>query len=1153
MRSDPQFCHLSVRTEYSLKDSIVRLEKLIKAVKADRQTAVAITDHHNFFAAIKFYKLAISQQIKPILGVTFSLSDPACTQSDRVLCYCMNETGYRRLIHLISRAYTEGQINGIPKVSRSWLTPDHLVGVLVILGGLETTLARACQQKNWERVETECAFWQQRVPGRIYIGITRYQDRAEESAYIDQIVPIAAKAALPIVAIQDVCFLKSDEFTAHEARVCIQKGDRLSDPKRMQHYYVNQFLQKQADMVALYVDLPSACQNTVEIVKRCNLTLTLGEVHLPNFPVPETFTIRSYLAHLTEVGFKTRFPDGFENEAVQQQYHSRLEIELSVINRMGFAGYFLVVADFIQWAKAQAIPVGPGRGSGAGSLVAYVLKITDLDPLRYDLLFERFLNPERVSLPDFDIDFCMERRDEVIEYVSEKYGRQAVSQIITFGTMAAKAVVRDVGRVLGQPYGFVDKIAKLIPFDIGMTLKKAIEQNPELKERYHQEEDVAVLIDLAMVLEGLTRNVGKHAGGVVIAPGQLTDFLPLYCDTLSEHFVTQFDKNDVAQVGLVKFDFLGLRTLTIIQWACDNILKQYDLRVDINAIPLEDPKTFKLLQSGLTTAVFQLESRGMRDLIHRLQPDQFEEIMALVALFRPGPLQSGMVEDFIRRKKGLAEIIYPHPDLVSVLKPTYGVILYQEQVMQIAQILAGYRLGAADLLRHAMGKKKPEAMAEQRKNFLAGAKAREVDLHVASAIFDLMEKFSGYGFNKSHSAAYALIAYQTAWLKTHYPACFMAAVLSADLDHTDKIQVFLKELKVLKIHLLPPDVNCCDNAFSVKSPHEIYYGLGAIKGVGQSLIQMILAERARSGSFKNPLDFFERLDRNKLNKRALEALIDSGSFDSLGMHRSELFANLDLILQQAKKKKSGQAVGQGDFFSEDNLDETYIFKSVPAWDLKTILKREKQVLGFYLSGHPVQCELALLKKFISHDLSHLANDRSVIVAGLLTKIRKLTTKRGKFLVVLTIDDGVCCCDITVFSELFETVQTLLVLEHIIIVRGETTWDDYNQSIRVLAKEVYTLDEYRMRQLKSIQIQFKGYQDQKMRSQDLAKQIECLYKVTQLTKSTQRMVPISLWFVGIKLKCQLALPEPRYVDMACDKVTTQLKKFFLRDAITEIYS
>ena len=797
MSTQPRFVHLRTHTDFSMIDGIVKVKPLVKACAANNMVALALTDFTNFCGVVRFYGETLSSGIKPIIGADVHVKSELCGEELFTLTLlAKNNEGYKNITLLLSKAYQRGYVD-LPYIDQEWLI-EHREGVIVLSGGTQGDIAKKLLKENISEAESAVSFYQEFFPDHFYLSLSR-TGRPDEERYIQAALKLAEEHDLPLVATNDVVFLAPDDFEAHEIRVAIHDGYTLDDPKRPKRYTEQQYFRSEEEMCDLFADIPSALENTVLIAQRCNVTLRLGQYFLPQFPTGELST-EDYLVMKAKEGLEERlaflFPDEKVRAERRPEYDERLQVELDVINQMGFPGYFLIVMEFIQWSKDNNIPVGPGRGSGAGSLVAYALKITDLDPLEFDLLFERFLNPERVSMPDFDVDFCMDGRDRVIDHVAETYGRGAVSQIITFGTMAAKAVIRDVGRVLGHPYGFVDRISKMIPPDPGMTLAKAFEAEPQLQVAYDSDEEVKALIDMARKLEGVTRNAGKHAGGVVISPSLITDFAPLYCDNEGLHPVTHFDKNDVEYAGLVKFDFLGLRTLTIIKWALDMInarlAREGKPPVDIAAIPLDDPESFDLLKRSETTAVFQLESRGMKDLIKRLQPDCFEDIIALVALFRPGPLQSGMVDNFIDRKHGREEVSYPdanyqHESLKPILEPTYGIILYQEQVMQIAQVLAGYTLGGADLLRRAMGKKKPEEMAKQRSVFKEGAEKNGVDGELSMKIFDLVEKFAGYGFNKSHSAAYALVSYQTLWLKTHFPAEFMAAVMTSEMDNTDKI------------------------------------------------------------------------------------------------------------------------------------------------------------------------------------------------------------------------------------------------------------------------------------------------------------------------------------------------------------------------------
>ncbi|MCH7506937.1 MAG: DNA polymerase III subunit alpha, partial [Proteobacteria bacterium] len=914
------FVHLHLHTEFSLVDGTVRIKSLIEKALELGMPAVAITDQHNLFALVKFYRAAEAAGIKPIIGADVLLRHPDNPDHiSRLVLLCQDRTGYLSLCELLSRGYIEGQHHGIPYLRNDWIARSA-DGLIALSAGREGDIGQALLNNHPNRARQLAEDWMSLFPDRFYFEIQR-SGREQEQAYEAAALNLASKLGLPVIASNDVRFLDKSDFYAHEARVCIHDGRLLSDQRRERRYSQEQYFKSPEEMQELFADLPEALENTVHLAQRCNLVMEFDTYHLPDFPTPDQMDVETYLRQESEAGLKDRLEQHAATQRYpEEDYAARLDLELGVINTMGFPGYFLIVADFIHWAKKNDIPVGPGRGSGAGSLVSYALGITELDPLVHELLFERFLNPERVSLPDFDIDFCMEKRDLVIDYVARTYGRDQVSQIITFGSMAAKAVVRDCGRVLGHGYGFVDSIAKLIPMTLGITLEQALKEEPQLQKRFDDEEDTRAILDLAMSLEGLKRNAGKHAGGVVIAPSKLTDFTPLFCEAGGGSIVTQFDKNDVEIIGLVKFDFLGLRTLTIIDWTLKTINRQRSkigaAPIELDQLPLDDPEAFRLLQSCQTTAVFQLESRGMKDLIRKLVPDSFDEIVALVALFRPGPLESGMVGDYIDRKHGRSEVVYPHPELESILKPTYGVILYQEQVMQIAQVLGGYTLGAADILRRAMGKKDPAEMARQRLVFVQGAVERAVDEDLANLIFDQMETFAGYGFNKSHSAAYALIAYQTVWLKVHYQAAFMAAVLSSDMHNTDKVDDFIHECRNLKLTVLPPDINSSHHAFTVHDDATICYGLGALKGVGHAAIDIIENEREAHGVYQDLVDFCTRMDLQKVNRRAMDVLIRSGSMDTLDsdQNRARMLHELPASLQAAEQSQRDRESGQFDMF-----------------------------------------------------------------------------------------------------------------------------------------------------------------------------------------------------------------------------------------------
>ena len=1076
------FVHLRVHSDFSMMDGLNKVKPILAKAAALGMPAIALTDQMNMCGLVKFYAEAHQQGVKPVIGVDVWLVHASFPEQPlRATLLAMNNLGYKNITLLISKAYLRGHVQDRPAIDHDWLS-EHAEGVILLSGGREGPLGQALVKNNEKVVAQLVDFYQRWFPQTFYVELIR-TGRTGEEDYIHQALHIAQQFDLPVVATNDVCFIARDAFDAHEIRVCIHDGYTLDDSRRPKRYSEQQYLRTAEEMLTLFGDIPEAIENTVEIAKRCNVTVRLDEYFLPNFPTGGMST-EAYLVACAEKGLEERlsflFPDPEVRLSRRQEYDERLRIELDVINQMGFPGYFLVVMEFIQWSKDNGIPVGPGRGSGAGSLVAYALKITDLDPLEFDLLFERFLNPERVSMPDFDVDFCMDRRDEVIDHVAELYGRDAVSQIITFGTMAAKAVVRDVGRVLGHPYGFVDRIAKLIPPDPGMTLQKAFEAEPRLPELYEQDDDVKELIDMARTLEGVTRNAGKHAGGVVIAPTTITDFSPLYCDDQGQNPVTQFDKNDVETAGLVKFDFLGLRTLTIIQWAIDMIAERSGKQIDISAIPLEDKRCFASLQQAETTAVFQLESRGMKELIKRLKPDCFEDIIALVALFRPGPLQSGMVDNFIDRKHGREAISYPdaqyqHDCLKEILEPTYGIILYQEQVMQIAQSMAGYSLGGADLLRRAMGKKKPEEMAKQRAVFAEGAERNNIDPTLAMKIFDLVEKFAGYGFNKSHSAAYALVSYQTLWLKVHYPAEFMAAVMSADMDNTDKIVTLVDECQRMGLRLLPPDVNVGKHKFTVSEDGAIVYGIGAIKGVGAAPIEAIISAREQYGQFTDLFDFCAKVDLRKINRRVLEKLVLAGAMDQLGPHRAALMATLPDAIAAADQHARAESFGQVDMFglltSEDN-PVVQAFIEVPRWPEKVWLEGEKDTLGLYLTGHPINQYLDEIRHYTDArlaDLKPTGKDQTIAVAGLVLSVRIMTNKKGRRWALVTLDDKSARVDVRIFPEAFEQCERLLQVDRILLVKGQVSFDDFSGGNTISVRDVMDIIQAREQYAKALKL------------------------------------------------------------------------------------
>ncbi|OEE38816.1 DNA polymerase III subunit alpha [Vibrio anguillarum] len=1083
---EPKFVHLRVHSDFSMIDGLSKVPPLVKKVAEMGMPAVALTDFTNLCGLVKFYGTAHNCGVKPIIGADFVMqSEEFGDELTKLTVLASDNVGYKNLTLLISDAYLRGHVQHLPVIDKTWLV-KYAEGLIVLSGGKSGEIGKALLKGNQALVDKCVEFYQTHFVDRFYLELTR-TGRADEESYLHFALELAENNDLPVVATNEVVFLSEEFFEAHEIRVAIHDGYTMEDPRRPKNYSPQQYLRTEAEMCELFADIPEALQNSVEIAKRCNVTVRLGEYFLPAFPT-EGMKETEYLVMKSQEGLEERleflFPDPEVCAQRRPEYDERLQIELEVINNMGFPGYFLIVMEFIQWSKDNDIPVGPGRGSGAGSLVAYALKITDLDPLQYDLLFERFLNPERVSMPDFDVDFCMDKRDQVIDHVAEMYGRDAVSQIITFGTMAAKAVIRDVGRVLGHPFGFVDRISKLIPLDPGMTLEKAFKAEPALPELYNNDEDVKELIDKCRILEGCTRNAGKHAGGVVISPTTITDFSPIYADAEGHFPVTQFDKNDVETAGLVKFDFLGLRTLTIIDWALGLINPRLQREgkepVRIEAIPLEDPVSFRVLQNSETTAVFQLESRGMKDLIKRLQPDCFEDIIALVALFRPGPLQSGMVDNFIDRKHGREAISYPdekwqHESLKEILDPTYGIILYQEQVMQIAQVLAGYTLGGADMLRRAMGKKKPEEMAKQRAIFEEGSIKNGVDGELSMKIFDLVEKFAGYGFNKSHSAAYALVSYQTLWLKTHYPAEFMAAVMTADMDNTEKVVGLVDECLRMNLKVLPPDINAGLYRFNVDENGAIVYGIGAIKGVGEGPIEAILEARTAGGYFKDLFDFCARIDLKKVNKRVIEKLIYAGALDRLGPHRAAMMASLNDAVKAASQFHQAEAFGQVDMFGvlTDAPEEVeHKYTQVPEWPEKVWLEGERDTLGLYLTGHPINAHIKELAKYTScrlKDATPTRRDQSVTLAGLVIAAKVMTTKRGTRIGIMTLDDRSGRMEVMLFSDALERYAELLEKDRILVISGQVSFDDFNGGLKMSAREVMDLGSAREKYARGLSI------------------------------------------------------------------------------------
>jgi DNA polymerase III subunit alpha len=1073
----PRFVHLRLHSEYSISDGIVRLDDACAKAVEDLMPALAVTDLGNLFGMVKFYEAAREQGLQPIIGCDVWISnDSERDKPFRLLLLVQSRDGYLRLCDWLTRAFLGNQHRGRAEVRSEWLRERGTDGLIALSGAQYGDVGQALLAGNADSAQRCAGEWAGLFPGRYYIEIQR-AGHPQAEHLVQQSIRLASRLKLPVVATHPVQFLTPGEFTAHEARVCISEGYVLSDQRRPRVFTEQQYFKTQAEMAELFADLPQALENAVEIARRCAFELELGKARLPLFPTPNDVPFETYLREQALAGLEQRmaklYPDAAERERQMPRYRERLEFECETIVQMGFPGYFLIVADFINWAKQNNVPVGPGRGSGAGSLVAYSLGITDLDPLRYDLLFERFLNPERVSMPDFDVDFCQDGRDRVIDYVRQKYGSDSVSQIATFGTMAAKAVVRDVGRVMEWNYGRTDELAKLIPFQPGklITLQMAREMEPRLKEREETDEETRELLALAEQLEGLTRNVGMHAGGVLIAPGKLTDFCPLYAASGSESVVSQLDKDDVESIGLVKFDFLGLTTLTILDWTL-RFIKRLDPASDIrlDELPLDDAAAYRIFASANTTTVFQFESRGMRELLKQARPDRFEDIIALVALYRPGPME--LIPDFVRRKQGVERVEYQDPRLEPILSPTYGIMVYQEQVMQIAQVIGGYSLGAADLLRRAMGKKKPEEMAQQRDIFTVGAVKNGVSEGRARQLFDLMEKFAGYGFNKSHAAAYALVAYQTAYFKAHHPSAFMAANLSAVMDDTDKVQQFYEDAVVNGLEVLPPDIQAGEYRFAPVDAKRIRYGLGAVKGTGESAITEIIRARDEGGAFKDLFDFCRRVDKRIVNRRVIESLVRAGAFDSIDDHRARLLASVGIAMEAAEQES--RAASQVSLFGETGPDvEGPKLIDAPRWDKREQLQNEKLALGYYYSGHPFEAYASEVQEFSRTRLGAIQpQGQTVVVAGIIYAIRTQQTRRGRMAVVV-LDDGTGRVEIPIFNELFEQHRPWLKEDQLLIVEGKATFDNFTQGLRLTADRLYDLAAARNRFARGVRLHCNG--------------------------------------------------------------------------------
>ena len=1147
----PAFVHLRCHSEYSVVDGIVRVKDYVKAADKDNMPALALTDLSNLFGAVKFYKAARNSGLKAILGADVYIENKRKSdQPTRALLLVQNQDGYHALCELLTKAYLENQSRGRPELKSEWLEQQS-DGLILLSGSQHSDIALALSQNNMALAQELAEHWAALFPNRFYLELQRVAVNPEDpqqEALIQQVLSIADAVNLPVVATQPVQFISPEDFKAHEARTCIAGGYMLADRRRPKLFTEEQYFKTQAQMQDLFADIPEALQNTVQIAKRCNLTLTLGENYLPDFPTPNGQDLPSYMAELSNQGLQERlallYPDESLRAEKLPEYQKRLQFECDIITQMGFPGYFLIVADFINWAKNNGVPVGPGRGSGAGSLVAYSLGITDLDPLAYDLLFERFLNPERVSMPDFDIDFCQDGRDRVIDYVKHKYGLDAVSQIATFGTMAAKAVIRDVGRVLDLPFNFVDSVAKLIPMELGITLEQALEKEPQLQERREQEEEVAELLELALRLEGTVRNVGMHAGGVLISPGKISDFSPIYCQSTGESLVSQYDKDDVEAVGLVKFDFLGLRTLTILDMAVENAntqrAKGNESPISLASLPLDDKATFDQLKRANTTAVFQLESRGMKDMLKQAKPDCFEDIIALVALYRPGPMD--LIPDFCRRKHGTQRVEYPHPSTESILKETYGIAVYQEQVMQIAQVVAGYSLGGADLLRRAMGKKKPEEMVKQRAIFNEGAQKNGLTDQQSNELFDLLEKFAGYGFNKSHAAAYALVAYHTAYLKAHYPAAFMAATMSADMNNTESVRIFVDDALRNKVEMLPPDINTSEYRFKPLNEQQILYGLGAIKGTGGAAIDLIIEVREKDGPYKDLFDFCSRLDLRKVNRRVIESLIRAGAFDQLEPNRASLLAGVGVTIGAADQ--ASHHAGQNNLFGDD-MSTQFELPVVDAWSPQQTLQEEKTALGFYLSGHPYLGYQKELASFIQGGLADLVPQKQPkLLAGIVMGVRVRMTQRGKMAIV-TLDDAVASVDIIVSGELLSDANHLIKEDQLLVVEGRVSHDDFSGGNRVNANKIYDLAAAKSKFASMLKISCNG-------QSDAAKLNTILAPYRRGLDEEIKSCPVKIEYHNADAKVSLMLGDDWRVQLQ-DELIRDLEQWLSKDNVKILYN
>lgn len=1136
-----KFVHLRCHSEYSITDGVIKINQLVDYAKKFKMPALALTDLNNLFAFVKFYSKCRENGIKPILGSELNVIDSKGNKF-RLIVLAKNNKGFVQLNELITKSYTDSKILDIPYVREEWLLEEKSLSSLIILsGGVYGDIAQFIRNKQYDEAINKLNNWKNKYRDNYFLELHNLENH-ESNELIIKTLDLSSQLGISVVGTHPIQFLEPKNYIAHELRVCIANSDTLDNPNRKIIYNKNQYFKSIDEMYQLFPNCEIILENSLKIAQLCNVELILGKYFLPDFKTLDNLSINDYITKRSHDGFQLRIKEIFNNECNNELlniYEKRLQVEIDMIIKMGFAGYFLIVADFINWAKENHVPVGPGRGSGAGSLVAFSLRITDIDPIKYGLLFERFLNPERVSMPDFDIDFCQEKREKVIDYVKQKYGVESVAQIATFGTMSSKAVIKDVGRALALPYGLCDSISKLILNTPAKSygLLEAYEVFPDLKNKIDDgDEDIDRLWEMSLQLEDLVRNVGKHAAGVLIAPTKLTDYCPLYVADGMQ--TSQLDKDDVEKVGLVKFDFLGLRNLTIIQEALENIKIYFKQDIKLSQHDFNDDKVYKLLQAGNTSAVFQLESKGMRRVLTKLAPDCFEDIIAMLALYRPGPLGSGMVDDFIKRKKGEEVVNYFHDDLKDILQSTYGVIVYQEQVMQISQVIGGYTLGGADLLRRAMGKKKPEEMAKHRSLFIEGAINKGYKKELAEELFDLMAMFAEYGFNKSHSAAYAVISYHTAYLKSHYLTSFMAATLSSELDDTDKLFEFYQDLKLNNVTLLPPDINLSEYRFLPVSNNEIRYALGAIKGIGQQVVELIVNERKQNGAYLNIIDFCSRIDKKVINKKTIESLVKSGAFDSIETNRAKLFNAIPNLLT-LNTNINDQQVSLFDEF-EDSIGSSLVINECPYWDTRELLQYEKQALGFYYSANLFDQYKSLITQIGLNKLNYYnldneeiinlihTKDKTIVnVAGIITNIGSRPLKKGGKLYFINIEDDLTSFEFIIYNNEYESYKKYLNIDSFVVVDGELMYDSFRDQIKVIAKKIYSIDELLMDKIKKITIKI---------NQNI--EIEEIKKI--IKPNTNNGVNVLLSYTNQDVECLVKINDDYKFDVSIDFIN-QLKQ------------